>query len=266
MAENKINYWNPVCYQDNSDPQFNIALEMLKRYTFKGTESVLDIGCGNGRVTATIANQVPNGHVIGLDSSQAMITFASQSYMAIPNVSFIHGNASDFSFTEKSDLITSFSALHWVPDQEKVLAHCSQQLKKGGTLLISMSRPIREQPLIDALDIVCAHQEWSHYFASFEEGPYMAFATLPEYEQLLKDCGFDVIECKLQPKQFLFTNHKKLALWIQAFLPHTIYLPSTLQTAFYIEVATEYAKVTQQFSPQVTYFYFPWEIVAKRKS
>ncbi len=258
------NYWDPLCYQDNSEPQFYVALEMLKRYTFKGNESVLDVGCGNGRVTVTIANQVPDGQVKGLDYSKAMISFASQAYMAIPNVSFIKANANHFRFEEQFDLITSFNVLHWIPDQSKVLANFYQHLKKGGTLLISMSRPIREQPLIDALDIVCGHQEWSPYFASFEEGPYMPFTTLPEYEQLLKNSGFDIIECKEQLKRFQYPNHEKLALWLQACLPHTAYIPSKQQTPFYIEVANEYAKATQQVSLQVAYFYFPWEIVAKK--
>lgn len=257
-----LHHWDPLCYQNNSEQQFNMAMDMLKKYTFKGTEAVLDIGCGNGRITATIANQVPHGHVKGLDFSQEMITFASQAYMAIPNVSFVQGNANNFRFDEKFDLITSFSALHWVPDQDKVLANFNQQLKKGGTLLITMSRPMREQPLIDALCVVCERHEWSHYFTSYEEAPFMPFTTLSEYEQLLKHSGFDVIECSLQPKRFVYPNHEQLALWLQACLPHTAYIPPMLQTPFYIEVVKEYATFTQQFSPKVIYFYFPWEIVA----
>jgi trans-aconitate 2-methyltransferase len=257
-------YWDPLCYQENSEPQFKLGMEMLKKYTFKGTEKVLDVGCGNGRITATIANQVPHGHVKGLDYSQEMITFASQSYKAISNVSFIKANANAFSIDEEFNLITSFSALHWVPDQDKVLANFYQHLKRGGTLLISMSRPTREQPLAVALIAVCKRHEWSPYFASFEEPPYMPFTSLPEYEQLLKHSGFDIVECGLQPKRFVYPNREQLALWLQACLPHTPYLPSMKQTPFYIEVVNEYAKNTQQFSPKVIYFYFSWEIVAKK--
>jgi trans-aconitate 2-methyltransferase len=75
-------------YRDNSDSQERFALAGLDRLTLKGNEHVLDIGCGDGRITAEIARRVPAGRVLGIDASPNMIAACIEAYRGHANLSF----------------------------------------------------------------------------------------------------------------------------------------------------------------------------------
>lgn len=67
-------------YQDHSNLQWSCAIESLKKISFNSTDKVLDVGCGDGKITAFIAKQISNGIVIGLDISKEMLVSASSHY------------------------------------------------------------------------------------------------------------------------------------------------------------------------------------------
>ena len=58
--------WDGKKYENNSDPQFQCAVSALETCSFKGSEKVLDIGCGDGRITARISGLVPRGQLLAL--------------------------------------------------------------------------------------------------------------------------------------------------------------------------------------------------------
>jgi trans-aconitate 2-methyltransferase len=62
--------WNPENYRLHSSQQQKWAREILARLELRGDERILDLGCGDGKVTAEVARRVPHGQVVGLDSSQ----------------------------------------------------------------------------------------------------------------------------------------------------------------------------------------------------
>ena len=61
--------WNPVDYHRHSYPQYAFALGLLERLRLNGDERILDVGCGDGKVTAALAARVPRGSVLGIDAS-----------------------------------------------------------------------------------------------------------------------------------------------------------------------------------------------------
>ena len=71
-----MHQWNARDYHENSSMQRRLALELIDRLTLKGDEHALDIGCGDGKVTAELARRVPLGLVVGIDSSEEMVRFA----------------------------------------------------------------------------------------------------------------------------------------------------------------------------------------------
>jgi trans-aconitate 2-methyltransferase len=111
--------WNAEDYAGNSLVQFRWAEEMIEKLELTGDESVLDIGCGDGKVTARIAEAVPNGRVIGIDSSESMVRFASDRFPedVYPNLSFRCMDATQIDLPEKFDIAFSNASLHWVRDQ-----------------------------------------------------------------------------------------------------------------------------------------------------
>lgn len=82
--------WNASEYAQLSGLQRAMVEEVLALLDLEGSERVLDVGCGDGRITAEIATRVPRGTVVGVDSSRDMITFASSRFgpAVRPNVRF----------------------------------------------------------------------------------------------------------------------------------------------------------------------------------
>ncbi|MFV1989397.1 MAG: trans-aconitate 2-methyltransferase, partial [Acidimicrobiales bacterium] len=85
--------------------------------SFKGDESVLDLGCGNGDFTKLLADQVPRGEVIGLDASADLLDHAAG--LRSPRVSFRQVDfqhlSEAFASSDEFDVIVSRAALHWLP-------------------------------------------------------------------------------------------------------------------------------------------------------
>lgn len=76
---NSKNYaWDAKDYAKNSQNQFQWAKELIQKLKLQGNEALLDIGCGDGKITAELAKCLPNGRAVGIDSSAQMIKLARQ--------------------------------------------------------------------------------------------------------------------------------------------------------------------------------------------
>ena len=75
MSERKYQ-WDAADYAQHSSEQFKWACELIEKLHLRGDETVLDIGCGDGKATAAIATQLPEGRVIGIDNSPEMVALA----------------------------------------------------------------------------------------------------------------------------------------------------------------------------------------------
>lgn len=98
LAEGMVMHrWDPSTYMKSSSPQKRWAEELISKIPIRGDERVLDIGCGDGKITAWISRLVPRGSVVGLDSSREMISFARSQFPAEewPNLHFQQGDARD---------------------------------------------------------------------------------------------------------------------------------------------------------------------------
>jgi trans-aconitate methyltransferase len=82
--------WNAADYAANSAVQQTWARELIARLNLRGDEHILDVGCGDGKITAEIARAVPRGFVAGIDASEEMIGFAHKAFPPpqIPNLQF----------------------------------------------------------------------------------------------------------------------------------------------------------------------------------
>ncbi|NEO17016.1 MULTISPECIES: class I SAM-dependent methyltransferase, partial [unclassified Moorena] len=74
------NQWNADDYANNSSAQLNWAKELIKKLSLMGNETLLDIGCGDGKITAKFASIINNGSVLGIDSSQTMVELARKTF------------------------------------------------------------------------------------------------------------------------------------------------------------------------------------------
>ena len=148
--------WNPAEYHKSSSAQQQWAQELITKLGLRGNERVLDIGCGDGKVTAEIARNLPGGNVTGLDSSPEMIRFARDHFSRSEyrNLLFVEADARALPFSEEFDVVFSNAALHWIPDHKPVLTGIARSLRSGGKLLIQMGGKGNAELALGAGDIV----------------------------------------------------------------------------------------------------------------
>ena len=90
-----------------------MAKEEFKLLTLEGAERILDVGCGDGKITAEIAARVPRGSALGVDPSRDMIAFASSRFgsTTLANLRFAAADVRRLPYRDEFDLVVSFNAL-----------------------------------------------------------------------------------------------------------------------------------------------------------
>src|SRR3954454_18894035 len=161
--------WNAAEYARQSGLQEAMAEEVLALLDLKGSEQVLDIGCGQGKITAEIAVRVRQGAVIGVDSSQDMIAFARTHFgpSVRPNLQFEVADARCLPFREEFALIVSFNALHWIREQEAALGSIRAAMKPTGQAQLRLVPKGERKSLEDVIEETRRSAKWASYFPNF---------------------------------------------------------------------------------------------------
>ncbi|MCL2135308.1 MAG: methyltransferase domain-containing protein [Candidatus Bathyarchaeota archaeon] len=225
--------WDAADYSNNSQHQYQWAKELVSKFKFKGDEVLLDVGCGVGKITCELANLLPNGKVVGIDSSEQMVKLAknNSSSSKYANLSFEVMDARNIRFQEKFDVVFSNAALHWVLDQVMVLKGVAQCLKSQGRLLFQMGGRGNMESVISCLDELRALPKWKGYFSDFSF-PY-AYLGVEEYRALLNEAMLTPLRVELLPKVMKFSNAEGLAGFVRTVcLPYTERVPSELRDTF----------------------------------
>jgi trans-aconitate 2-methyltransferase len=149
--------WNAGGYFRQSSLQAALAEEQLARLPLEGSEHVLDVGCGDGKITEEIAARLPRGAVLGVDRSQNMIDFARSHFgpPACANLRFEVADVRSLTYRGEFDRVVSFNALHWVPDQAAALQSIHAALKAAGKAFLRLVPQGPRQSLEDVIDEAC---------------------------------------------------------------------------------------------------------------
>lgn len=233
--------WNPNDYHQNSSHQQKWAGEILIKMALKGDERILDLGCGDGRITTEVARQVPKGKVVGLDSSPEMIEFAQKKYLVEkrPNLCFQLGNAQLLDIQEEFDWVVSFACLHWIIDHRPVLKGIRQSLRPGGRILLQFGGKGNAAPLVQTVTGVIARPRWADYFVGFTF-PW-GFYSPDEYRLWMAEIDLVPISLQLIPKNQTVEGRQGLADSLQAtWLPYWQRIPADLQQQFFAEIVEDY--------------------------
>ena len=244
MAAQKNYTWDAKDYGINSQNQYAWATELLAKLKLSGDESVIDIGCGEGKITSELARAVPNGRVVGIDSSEQMVQRAKSSFSdeQQPNLHFELMDARKLNFQEEFDVAFSNAALHWILDQKSVLSGVKRSLRSGGKLMFQMAGQGNAKAILDILAELLSLSYWRSHFEDFKF-PY-AFLTPNEYKNLLSEAGLTVVRVEKIPKDMKFDSAIGLAGWIRTtWLPYTQRLPKKQQTKFINEIAQTYLRL-----------------------
>lgn len=197
--------------------------ELISAFPFTGHESILDLGCGDGVLTAKLAELVPNGKVVGIDASAGMIHEANKRKKR--NLTFIQMDMNEINYTESFDFIYSNAALHWVKDHHRLLENSKKALKKGGIINWSFGGYGNCLNLNETLAEAINLPEFQPLFAGFEWPWYMP--TAEQYKKLAEGFGFSAFHVSLENADRYFDNASAMILWIDqpCIVPFLDYLP-----------------------------------------
>lgn len=240
--EQKTYSWDSKDYAAHSEAQLLWAQEILPRLGLEGAESVLDIGCGDGKITALLAARVPRGTVTGIDNSAEMIAHAAGNYppSEYPNLSFVLMDAAKISFNGQFDLAFSNAAPHWVRDQAAMLRGVARALKPGGRIFFQMAGAGNIRDVVDVVADLAKTEPWQEYFHDLAL-PWL-FPSPGEYEGWLRDAGLVPLRVELIPKDMVQDGEEGFAGWMRTtWMPVTGRLPEGLRERFMAEVFREYA-------------------------
>src|SRR5262245_29916569 len=242
--------WQARDYSRHSSLQQAMAEEQLRRLKLDGGERILDVGCGDGKITAEIAARVPRGSVLGVDPSQNMIAFASIRFgpPAQANLRFEVADARRLPYRAEFDLVVSFNALHWVAEQDAALGSIRAALKPGGRALLRLVPSGRRESLEGVIEEVRRRARWAGSFADFRR-PYVHF-TPEEYRALAERAGLRVARLLVEEKAWDFKTREAFIAFVQAtFVEWTQRLPEGEWGTFIRDVLDRYQSVAAD-SPQ----------------
>jgi trans-aconitate 2-methyltransferase len=227
---NKDDLWDGKQYQSNSSPQEVSATGIIHSIEFKGSEWALDIGCGDGKITAKISHLIPHGKVIGIDPSESMITEAQKHAETVDNLFFFRMGAEDFSFTERFDYIFSFHTLHWVKDKARVFRNVTGHLKEEGKFVLITSG--RGNPVIAD---VFASDKWQSRLKQY--GPRFHSTDEDMMRVMLQESGLFVEEIKAEYWSEFYSSKDALINWLMTWVPYATGFDSDNAMVFSDEIA-----------------------------
>ncbi|HEX2626189.1 MAG TPA: methyltransferase domain-containing protein [Candidatus Limnocylindrales bacterium] len=130
--------WNATSYDKVADPQTRWGAEVLDRLPLEGDDTVLDAGCGTGRVTELLLGRLPRGRVVALDASAAMLTQARERLARFGDrVTYVQASLEIPLPLEPAsvDAVLSTATFHWVMDHDTMFASLGAALRPGGWLV-----------------------------------------------------------------------------------------------------------------------------------
>ena len=232
--------WKGDDYAKNNDSQKSSAEDFMQGVQFKGTECILDVGCGDGKITAAMARSVPKGDVVGVDISSSMIQAAKGAFSEQQNLRFLVEDAAKVDFDQKFDLITSFTVMQWVLEQTQALQRFEKALKPGGKLWIQMPTglPVAMQ---QALDKTLSSEKWKGTFAQFS--PPWRFYQADEYKALLQSTHFKPVRLDVVSKHEHFPSRAAFHGFLKQWFPYLRPLAADQKDAFLTDLLDNYLSI-----------------------
>ncbi|HEU4706328.1 MAG TPA: methyltransferase domain-containing protein, partial [Solirubrobacterales bacterium] len=188
--------WDAATYDEVSDPQFEWGMEVLERLELRGDEAVVDAGCGSGRVTEQLAGRLPNGRVIAVDGSEAMIEKAKERLG--DRAEYLVSDLVELTLPEPVDLVFSTATFHWIGDHDRLFRQIRLGLRPGGRLVAQCGGKGNVARHTEAIAAVAADSEYGQHLTQAKG--LWNFASPEETEPRLNAAGFSDIRCWLQPK------------------------------------------------------------------
>ncbi len=199
--------WNTELYEARHSFVWQMGQGILELLEPKPGERILDLGCGTGQLTNSIASS--GATALGLDASPDMIGQARQNF---PKIRFVLADAANMQFENEFDAIFSNAALHWMLDAVAVAQAMAKALKPGGRLVAEFGGHGNIATIIAAWQAVLPR-----YLDGRELVAKTYFPSIPEYSTLLAAAGFEVRFAQLFDRPTPLEGESGMEDWIRQF-------------------------------------------------
>lgn len=183
---------------------------LIAEVGLQGDESVLDLGCGDGALTAQIADLVQRGEVLGIDASQGMIAAAQPKERE--NLTSRYMDIDDIEFRERFDFVFSNAALHWVKDHVRLFGNVRRAFRFGGQLRFNFAGHGNCASFFSVVKGATAQEEFSPFFVGFDWPWYMP--TVAEYKVLAESNDFRGVQVWGENADRFFPDEEAMIRWL----------------------------------------------------
>jgi trans-aconitate 2-methyltransferase len=244
-----VRTWDGKSYDRISGPMEELGREVLSRLELEGDETVLDAGCGSGRITQALIERLPRGRVIAVDASASMVASARERLSEFERPGTLGEDQAglgaggridirvadllELDLDEQVDAVLSTATFHWISDHDRLFASLHAALRPGGQLVAQCGGEGNIDVLRGTVNGLMAEPPYAEHFREWR-APWN-YAGAEETRRRLFDAGFHAAECWLMPapKQ---PEHAREFLSTIVLGPHVQHLPEDLREPFMDDV------------------------------
>ena len=255
--------WNATAYHKVSGPQTSWGQKVLDRLTVRGDESVIDAGCGSGRLTGELMGRLPRGRLVALDRSWNMLITARANLRPAfgDRVGFVQVSLPQMPFAEAVDLVFSTATFHWVRDHDALFGNICRSLKPGGRLVAQCGGGPNLAQAHRLAEQVMHRPPFESHFASW--AGIWEFASAETTAGRLGDAGFEDVVTSIEPAPTGFSSEADYREFVATVIyhPHMAMLPTAELKQAFLDQVTELAS---RDDPPFTLDYWRLNMEARR--
>ena len=235
--------WDAGEYEKLSAPQTRWGVEVLGRVDVRGDEAAIDAGCGTGRVTELLLAKLPEGTVLAIDGSRAMVEAARRRFAGEPRVRVEHQDLLSLEVEERVDLIFSTATFHWIWDHDRLFENLARAIKPGGRLVAQCGGEGNISRATRATRETMQEERFLEYFVGWQDDKYYADAEMTA--RRLEAAGFEEVETWLHEEVAAFDSVDELARFLGTIVlgGHLEKLPQEERGPFAAAVAEKVVEV-----------------------
>ena len=219
----------PNQYRESNISQLEHALKEMHKLDLNGSEKILDIGSGDGKLSSYIVEKyIPNGQLVGIDKSNEMVSFAlSQNHNS--NINYQCVDAAEYSVPNEYDAVVSFWTLHWVSDYKKVVDNIAESLKPGGKALLchGIGTPL----LLTIAENILNNTKWNAYR---ENASLLKYPSLSQVAHIIEESGLIIESLEVKTNGIWMQSEDIIKNWLS--LPMFDFIPPTLRKEYCQEI------------------------------